>query len=293
MFRKLKLVPGWTSGQEFYAQHGVPWLADDEHARLRDLPDEQRSAFLAQDDGAPPGTLFARFNGSPLYATRMADLRGVEQRKFLDATGTHRNRGPADIARYGILVESAESGVFGPHHMLPEDARVRVRPPDEAMYALALYVESLGPAPSPYPFDERARRGQEIFASEGCAKCHTQPLYTNNKLVPVPGFDPPPSAEISERRVGTDPGLALRTRKGTGFYKVPSLRGVWYRGLYEHDGSVNSLEDWFDPRRLSEDYVPSGWRGLGVQQRAVPGHEFGLELSPEDKAALIAFLRTL
>jgi hypothetical protein len=257
------------------------------------MPDAQLSAFLAQDDGAPPGTMFARFNGSPLYPTRMADLRGVAERKYLDATGSHSNRGPADIARYGILVEYAESGVFGPHRMLPEGAQIRVRPPDEAMYALALYVDSLGPAPSPYPFDERARRGQALFESEGCVKCHTPPIYTNNKLVPVPGFEPPARDYVSERRVNTDPGLALRTRKGTGYYKVPSLRGVWYRGLYEHNGSLSSLEDWFDPRRLRDDYVPSGWRGRGVAQRAVPGHEFGLDLAPQDKAALIAFLRTL
>jgi len=293
MLNQLRLTPGKSYGQEVYAQHGVPWLADDEHARLRDLPDEQLSAFLSQETGEPPGTMFARFNGSPLYETRMADLRGVKDRKFLDATATHRNRGTADIARYGIMVEFAESGAFGPHRLLPPELKVPVRPPDEALYALALYVESLGPAKSPYPFDDQARRGKALFESEGCVKCHTPPLYTNNKLVPVPGFDPPASEEVNERRVNTDPGLALRTRKGTGFYKVPSLRGVWYRGLYEHNGSVASLEDWFDPRRLSPDYVPTGWRAPGVSQRAVPGHEFGLDLAAEDKAALIAFLRTL
>ncbi len=30
-----------------------------------------------------------------------------------------------------------------------------------------------------------------------------------------------------------------------------------------------------------------------VTHRAVPGHEFGLKLSPDDKHALIAFLKTL
>ena len=30
--------------------------------------------------------------------------------------------------------------------------------------------------------------------------------------------------------IGTDATLTLRTRRGTGYYKVPSLRGVWYRG---------------------------------------------------------------
>jgi hypothetical protein len=39
--------------------------------------------------------------------------------------------------------------------------------------------------------------------------------------------------------------------------------------------------------------VPTGWKGYGTTTRAVPGHEFGLKLSAEDKRALIAFLRTL
>ena len=31
--------------------------------------------------------------------------------------------------------------------------------------------------------------------------------------------------------VGTDPGLALHTRKGTGYYNVPSLKGAWSAGF--------------------------------------------------------------
>lgn len=293
LFEPMRLVPGASAGKEFYAQFGVPWLADDPHKRFESMSDEELGAFMAQDSGEPPGTMFARFNGSPLFKTRMADLRGVRDRKFLDATGTHLNRGPADIARYGILVEYAESGRWGPHRMVGEHTLGYVRPPDEAMYAMALYIWSLAPATSPHPFDERAARGREIFEAEGCVKCHTPPLYTNNKLVPVPGFEPPEREDVSERRVGTDARLALQTRKGTGYYKVPSLRGLWYRGLYEHNGSVARLEDWFDPARLRDDYVPTGFRGPGVEHRAVPGHEFGLDLAPDEKAALIAFLRTL
>ena len=54
-----------------------------------------------------------------------------------------------------------------------------------------------------------------------------------------------------------------------------------------------TLEDWFDPRRLRDGYVPTGWKTPGVKTRAVKGHEFGLKLSAKDKRALIAFLRTL
>lgn len=300
MLSRVSPSPTLSAGDAFYAQFGVPWLAHDPHRRAKTMSDAEISRVFFAEDGAPPGTTFDRFNGSPLFTTRMADLRGIRDRKYLDATATHSNRGPADVARYGILVEYAEAGRFGAHHMLPSTpSRVRRRPPDEAMYAMALYLYSLDVPPSPHPFDEQARRGREVFESEGCTKSHTPPAYTNNELIAAPGFEPPKGdpryarLDVSERRVHTDPGLALRTRKGTGFYKVPSLRGVWYRGLYEHDGSIASLEDWFDPQRTRSDYVPTGWRGPGVVARAVPGHEFGLDLSEDDKRALIAFLRTL
>jgi hypothetical protein len=93
--------------------------------------------------------------------------------------------------------------------------------------------------------------------------------------------------------VGTDPGLALNSRRGTGYYKVPTLRGVWYRGPFQHSGSIATLEDWFDPRRLEDDYVPTGFRGAGVKTRAIRGHLFGLDLPPAERKALIAFLKTL
>lgn len=99
--------------------------------------------------------------------------------------------------------------------------------------------------------------------------------------------------DILQMPVGTDPRLTLKSRRGTGYYKVPSLRGLWYRGPFEHNGSVATLEDWFDPRRLRDDYVPTGFRGFGVSARAVKGHLFGLDLSLEDRKDLIAFLKTL
>jgi hypothetical protein len=68
---------------------------------------------------------------------------------------------------------------------------------------------------------------------------------------------------------------------------------VWYRGPFVHTGTIATLDDWIDPRRLRADYVPSGYRAPGVNHRSVPGHPFGLSLKAEDKRALIAFLRTI
>jgi hypothetical protein len=97
--------------------------------------------------------------------------------------------------------------------------------------------------------------------------------------------------DILDVRIGLDDYLATKTRKGTGYYKVPSLRGLWLRTVVEHNGSV-SLEEWFNPHRLETDYVPTGFVGP-AGHRAVKGHPFGLHLLDEDKRALIAFLRTL
>lgn len=287
-----------SRGEDLYQQYGVPWLPDDVHARYRKGATD--AELEAGEDVAPIVGTFARFNGSPYYINKFQDLIGVKDHRYLDATGTHKNRGPADIARYGILVQYADDGAVGNYRFQSTaERRLRGRPPDEAMFALGTYLYSLEPPPNPNPFDDLAKSGQRVFTETGCAACHTPPLYTNNKLIPVEGFRPSlndpatRSLDIMKRRVGTDPGLALRTRKGTGYYKVPTLRGVWYRGLFEHSGSVASLEDWFDPRRLRDDYEPSGWKGLGVTKRAVPGHDFPLDLSIEDRRALIAFLKTL
>jgi len=88
-------------------------------------------------------------------------------------------------------------------------------------------------------------------------------------------------------------GFVLSGLSSAGYYKIPSLKGVWYRGPFEHSGSVATLEDWFNPRRLRDDYVPTGFKGAGVTTRAVKGHPFGLSLSADDRAALIASLKTL
>jgi mono/diheme cytochrome c family protein len=284
-------------GARGYIASGTPWVKDDIHERFKTMSAEE----VATVDAAAVAGTFARFNGSPFYITRMADLIGVKDRRYLDATGTHRNRGPEDIARYAILVATTDDGSIGPHKFYTDEQRraaLAYRFSDEAMYALGLFIYSLEPPPNPNKFDSLAKRGRRIFNDEGCAKCHDPKQgYTNNKLTPVDGFivpeNHPEKEHIMPRSVHTDPGLALKTRKGTGLYKVPSLRGLWYRGLLEHSGSVATLEDWFDPKRLRDDYVPTGWKGPGVKTRAVNGHEYGLDLSAADKKALIAFLKTL
>jgi hypothetical protein len=286
--------PGDSPSTARWREFTTPWIANDIHEGLKSMTEDEAAALFFS---APPGA-FARFNGSPYYMTKVPDLIGIKDRKYIDHTGTHRLRGPEDVMRYAALVSCCDVADFGPHRILPDANRdIVYRMPDDLLFALAEYLFSLEPPSNPHAGDPRTARGREVFQKEGCASCHTPPLYTNNKLTLAQGYalpaDHPNRADVMPVSVGTDPNLALKTRKGTGFYKVPSLKGVWYRGMFNHDGSVTTLEEWFDPARLRQDFVPSGFVGYKVTRRAVPGHEFGLRLSVEDKAALIAFLKTL
>jgi hypothetical protein len=277
-----------------WRQFAVPWIEGDIHESIKGMTGPDLDALAASN---PVGT-FARFNGSPYYPTQVPDLIGIKDRKYIDHTATHQMRGVADIMRYAALVTCCDSADFGSHRLLTaEQRKIISKIPDYQAFALAQYIMALEPPRNPNVSDPRVDSGRRVFEREGCGGCHTPPLYTNNKLTLASGYTPPvdhpQKADIMPISVGTDPGLALKTRKGTGFYKVPSLKGVWYRGLLSHDGSVATLEDWFDPRRLRDDYVPTGFKGYKVTQRAVPGHEFGLNLPPADKDALIAFLRSL
>ena len=279
---------------------GAPWIKPDPLREIQQMSPEKLAELHA---AIPPGVI-ARHGTNPLFPPQVPDLIGIKDRKYLDHTGLQLHRSIADMMRYAALNQGADNlasyGGFIPgtrdFRTLPDPSKL-LRNSDEQLYALSLYIYSLKPPPNPNKWDRFAARGQKVFEREGCDGCHTPPLYTNNKLIAVDGFEVPEEHrqiyDILWSSVGTDPQLALQTRRGTGYYKVPSLRGVWYRGPFEHNGSVATLEDWFDARRLKDDYVPTGFKGADVTNRAVKGHRFGLGLSPSDRQALISFLKTL
>ena len=156
---------------------------------------------------------------------------GVQDRRYLDATGLVRHRDIGDLMRYAALNQDADAmaryGDYVPQEEFPfgtapaDPAKVDSgRYSDQQLYALAVYIYSLKPPQNPNPFDALAARGQRVFERERCVSCHTPPLYTNNRLTPAPGFAPP-AADLSKYdvlnvSVGTDPALATKTRRGTG-----------------------------------------------------------------------------
>jgi hypothetical protein len=273
---------------------GAPWVESQEEFNQR-LTKEQR---LRQLKGRHSGVL-ARQGTSGSHPPHIPSLIGVKNHKYLDSTGFVRHRSPADLARYAVTNQGLDTlahyGDFQPSkEVTPFSSEKGTRYSDEQLYALAIYIYSLEPPKNPNLVDDLAKRGQKVFSQQGCAGCHTPPFYTNNKLTPAKGFKVPEDLrktdDIMNVVVGTDTTLALKSRRGTGFYKVPSLRGVWYRNAFGHGGWVDTLEEWLDPARVTSDYVP---KGSWMEPGPIEGHEFGFKMSPEDRKALIAFLKTL
>ncbi len=278
----------------------VPFLHPDPNLASADLPAEEIARLYDEN----PLGVHPRTNTSLLYPVKIANLIGIGDMKFFDRTGTGRNRNIADLMRYSGSIADVSDALTeygdGP------DGKINLpnlglkdgihRTPDALLYALALFVESLRPPPNPNHPSAASERGQKIFQQQGCMNCHTPPLYTNNRLTLALGYRPPePVMRLTGAMnisVGTDPNLALETRKGTGFYRIPSLRMVWMEAALLHDGSIGSLEEMFNPARLKPDFRSSNWAPI-TKPHAVEGHPFGLKLAPADRADLIAFLRTL
>jgi hypothetical protein len=292
---------------------GTPWIQPDPLEPFWKL---RLAEMSAGSEAVVAGTL-VRHGTSPLSPVQVPDLIGVKQRRYLDRTGLIRHRGAGDLMRYAALNQGIDFlNRYNDFIPLGKDFKeltdAKIPPPalgggrysDEQLYALTLFLYELKPPENPYSpqtADQRllVAKGKELFRREDCVRCHNPDSgYTNNKLTPAldyePAADHPERKNILEETVGTDPFLATMTQRGTGLYKVPSLQGVWYRGPFEHNGSVATLEDWFDRKRLEDNYLPTGWKGPpGTKSRAVRGHEFGLELADEERRALIAFLKTL
>jgi cytochrome c5 len=230
-------------------------------------------AAILASEGVPPSLS----GGDPLAAwgpgrvdvttadgtepVRIPDLRPVLWLSHLHQDATVDARDPIALA---IRIET----------LIITSSQATVRPPRVLALALAAYVRSLsstlpaldaGAAASP--------RGADLFAS-GCAACHAPPGLTG--------------APVALEVVGTDPTLGRSADRGTGFYRVPSLRGAATRGPLLHDGTLPSVDALLDPNRLSDGF---GERLHG--SGPVPGHPFGLDLGDVDRGALISFLGAL
>lgn len=277
----------------------APWI---KHHSQEDWKSKNMDEQIAMITDNVPGVV-NRQNTAPAYPVTIPDLYNLKERKYFDRTGHIQQRDMGDLMRYATLNQNIDLlNQYGGFTPLKPPANPKDYAPgrisDPQLYALAKFIYAIETPKNPQQFSpELLTRGKQIFNEEGCVGCHTPPLYSSNKLTPAEGFKPPADHlkkyNIFNTSVGTDPTLTMYTRRGTGYYKVPSLIGAWNRSAFLHSGYVATLEDMFDEARFSPDNVPTGYKPYGVEKMAVQGHPFGIDLSVDDKKALIAFIKSL
>lgn len=134
-------------------------------------------------------------------------------------------------------------------------------------------------------------RGRFLFTTEynpgfpmqsgaDCQHCHGGANFENDAFMNN-GLDG--DAEVTDIGRGNVTGLAGDRAK----FKVPSLRNVAITAPYMHDGRFKTLEQVVDHYNLVKQ---SSTLDPSFQQQLPHG---GLQLTPQDKAALVAFLKTL
>ncbi len=132
------------------------------------------------------------------------------------------------------------------------------------------------------------QRGFQLFFTEyepragrfgaDCFHCHGGALFTdhqfhNNGL-------PPKSRDRGRAAVTRDPGDAFK-------FATPSLRNVALTAPYMHDGRFATLEE------VVDHYSSGVRRGKTLDPNLAKHPAGGLDLSPEARADLVAFLKTL
>lgn len=284
---------------QFKFLFGAPWIKHESQLKMQKAELNPSVDVLT---ATVPGVMHRHGTafGSP---TAIPDLFNLKERKYLDRTGLIQQRDIGDVMRYAVLNQNLDFlnsyGGFKPDNS-PDEVIIQQysRFSDAQAFALAKYLYSLKPLPNPKKESPALiAKGKQVFEDETCISCHTPPFYSSNKLSLAKGFRPTKEDmkkyDVLDFSVGTDPGLALYSRRGTGYYKVPSLAGVWNRNALMHSGYITSLEEMFNPARQEDDFMPSGFNPNVDKPFAVKGHSFGLYLNDEDKKALIAFIRSL
>jgi len=120
------------------------------------------------------------------------------------------------------------------------------------------------------------RHGMWIFDSKGrCWACHGGSNFSDEDFH---------NTGVSFGQTLPDLGRETFTKKlgDRGKFKTPSLRGVGKAAPYMHDGSLKSLEE------VAEYYSRGGRPDSNLDSRVRP-----LNLSKEEQAALVAFLKAL
>ena len=210
---------------------------------------------------------------------------GIEGRKGVRNVPTLVNRAWGRLffldGRVPTLEKQALEPITNPNEMGLTIGEIKSRvglEPEELARALASYVRTILSGNSPYDkfvngdrkaLSPKAQAGLALFRGKGrCTSCHAGPILSDEQMHNT-------GVAWRDGRLA-DPGA------GQGAFKVPTLREVARTAPYMHDGSLATLEevvDFYDRGGNPNPYLDEDIRPL--------------HLTPEEKSALVEFLRSL
>jgi hypothetical protein len=199
--------------------------------------------------------------------------------------------------------------------------------PYDDLGRLENWLQDLPPPKYPYPIDSAlAAKGEPLYQKH-CAECHAPGGQRTGKVIPADeigtdahrlGMWSQEAADIYNRYPPNASWKFQHFQKHDGYVAV-LLDGVWLRAPYLHNGSVPTLEDLLEPAakrprvfyrgydvydRQRTGFVhdekeakPTGFRyDTAVEGNGNAGHEgekYGTTLTPDQKRALVEYLKTL
>ena len=124
------------------------------------------------------------------------------------------------------------------------------------------------------------RRGKDLFFTRAhCVDCHEPPLFKGHHVVNI-GLDSVPA----DLGMGGRTGIPWHMSR----FKTPTLRNIAVTAPYMHDGRFATLEEVID---FYADDVHTASPTL--DEHMMPWRKGEVRLSKQDRADLVAFLRTL
>jgi CxxC motif-containing protein (DUF1111 family) len=198
---------------------------------------------------------------------------------------------PNDITRTD-LSDVRNQGFTNPRHILPD------------WLEFAIFMRELAP-PEPAPFSASARRGQQLFGSDGnhpgigCFLCHSPVMKTgaHNEIEALENLDAHLYSDLLVHHMGS--GLADNVTQGLAqgdMFRSTPLWGVGQRIFFLHDGRTNDLLAAIKEHASDSDSDNSasghGGHTYPPSEATAVIRKFN-GLSAADKQAILDFLRSL
>ncbi len=155
---------------------------------------------------------------------------------------------------------------------------------DDIAKAIATFERTILSGNSPYDryikgdleaMTDEQIRGHQIFISKKCMDCHHGVNFSSGEFTNIGVGMNVPNPDLGRYTI-------THKERDWGSFKVPTLREVEHNAPYMHDGSLKTLEEVID-------YYDRG----GIANRNLHPLMEPLHLKPEEKKALVSFLKAL